>query len=153
MIHEQLDVHVALVGHTGKDESRGARGSNAHFADVDVMIQIGGDDLKRAEVIKANNQPERLLAAFTLEQVQLGEDEDGDPIATAIVSAEHRPCIKSPISKPRVSPKGEKHLSALRQALEGDQATVLPDGRRAVPTAAWRNACISAGLTPRLPWR
>jgi hypothetical protein len=30
------DVHVALVGHTGKDETRGARGSNAILGDVGV---------------------------------------------------------------------------------------------------------------------
>jgi len=34
------DVHVALVGHTGKDETRGARGSNAILGDVDVMATI-----------------------------------------------------------------------------------------------------------------
>ena len=34
------DIHVALIGHTGKDESRGARGSNAHLGDVDMMVQI-----------------------------------------------------------------------------------------------------------------
>ena len=32
---ELTDIHVALIGHTGKDESRGARGSNAHLGDVD----------------------------------------------------------------------------------------------------------------------
>ncbi len=38
---ELTDVHVALIGHTGKDESRGARGSNAHLGDVDIGAALG----------------------------------------------------------------------------------------------------------------
>jgi hypothetical protein len=87
-VHARLDVHIALVGHTGKDESRGARGSNAHVGDVDVMVQISGDTIKVAQVIKGNDQPERVVAQFKLEPFELGRDEDGDPITTSIVSTD-----------------------------------------------------------------
>ncbi|MGD5438078.1 AAA family ATPase, partial [Xanthomonas citri pv. citri] len=87
-VQELLGVHIALIGHTGKDETRGARGSNAHLGDVDLMIQITGDDIKIAEIVKANDQPERVLAQFRLEPIDLGVDEDGDPITTSIVSAD-----------------------------------------------------------------
>jgi AAA domain len=53
-LHARLDTHIALVGHTGKDEARGARGSNAHLGDVDLMIQISGDLIKVAEVVKGS---------------------------------------------------------------------------------------------------
>jgi hypothetical protein len=51
-VHSRLEnnTHIALVGHTGKNESRGARGSNAHLGDVDVMTQISGDIVKTAAV-------------------------------------------------------------------------------------------------------
>jgi hypothetical protein len=88
-VHARLSSHIALVGHTGKNEDRGARGSNAHLGDVDVMIQISGDTIKVAQVVKGNDQPERVLAEFKLEAFELGRDEDGDPITTAIVSTEH----------------------------------------------------------------
>jgi hypothetical protein len=88
-VHARLDVHIALVGHTGKDETRGARGSNAHLGDVDVMVQISGDTIKVALVVKGNDQPERAIAEFRLEAFELGRDEDGDPITTSIVSTEH----------------------------------------------------------------
>jgi AAA domain len=87
-VHARLNVHIALVGHTGKDENRGARGSNAHVGDVDVMVQISGKTTKVAQVIKGNDQPERAVARFKLEAFELGRDEDGEPITTAIVTTE-----------------------------------------------------------------
>ena len=57
-VKNNTGVHVALIGHTGKDESRGARGSNALLGDVDVMVTIGGDEIKTATVTKANDAPE-----------------------------------------------------------------------------------------------
>jgi RecA-family ATPase len=41
-IKNATGVHVAIVGHTGKDEGRGMRGSNASYGDVDVMVEISG---------------------------------------------------------------------------------------------------------------
>jgi RecA-family ATPase len=88
-LHERKALHIAIVGHTGKDETRGARGSNAHVADVDVMVQITvSGTVKTATVIKGNDQPEGPLTAFRLESVKLGVDDDGDDITTAVVSAE-----------------------------------------------------------------
>jgi len=90
-VHSRLEnnAHIALVGHTGKDESRGARGSNAHLGDVDVMTQISGDTVKTAAVTKGNDQAERTLAVFKMEVVETGRDEDGEAVTTSIVSADH----------------------------------------------------------------
>ncbi len=41
-IHEQLNVHIAGIGHSGKDETRGERGSNARQGDVDLANEITG---------------------------------------------------------------------------------------------------------------
>jgi hypothetical protein len=61
---EQTGVHVAIISHTGKDEKRGARGSNAQDGDVDVMVQISGDEIKVATVTKANDQADGVLTKF-----------------------------------------------------------------------------------------
>ncbi len=83
------DVHVALVGHTGKDETRGARGSNAILGDVDVMVTIEtAGEIKTAKIIKANDAPEGPLFSFKSEIHDFGKDEDGDPITVNIVSSE-----------------------------------------------------------------
>jgi hypothetical protein len=87
-IHELLPgVHIAGIGHTGKDESRGERGSNARLADVDLAVQLSGDgNVKTATVIAANDQPTGPLTAFAMEEVVVGADDDGDEITLAILS-------------------------------------------------------------------
>lgn len=80
--------HVALVGHTGKDETRGSRGSNAFLGDVDVMVTISGSDIKTATVVKANDMAEGPLFSFKSIVHEFGLDEDGDPITVNIVSPE-----------------------------------------------------------------
>ena len=78
-IKEKLDVHVALVGHTGKDETRGARGSNAILGDADVMVKIAGDTVRTAAIIKANELPEGPLFSFTSELHEFGNGRTGTP--------------------------------------------------------------------------
>jgi hypothetical protein len=87
-LKDQIGCHVALIGHSGKDESRGARGSNALLGDVDVMVTISGDIIRTATVTKANDAPEGPLFSFKSETHEFGVDEDGDPITVNVVSAE-----------------------------------------------------------------
>jgi hypothetical protein len=116
-------IHIAGIGHTGKDESRGERGSNARLGDIDVYVQIDGDGTVRtATVDKANDQPEGLLTNFELEPFEFGLDEDGDPFRTFILSKEI----------PADAPKAEHELSAnQRLALEALAEILLFCGREA----------------------
>ena len=96
--------HVALVGHTGKDETRGSRGSNAILGDADVMVTISGESVKTATVIKANDAPEGPIFSFTSEVHDFGTDEDGDPITVNIVSSEEVSAqVASKPSEPKLS--------------------------------------------------
>jgi hypothetical protein len=85
---EKVNIHIATIGHTGKDEKRGERGSNAKRADIDLEVQIAGDVIRTATVNKANDQQIGLLTRFQLEPFDFGPDEDGDPFRTYIVSKE-----------------------------------------------------------------
>lgn len=87
-IKDQTKAHVAIVGHTGKDESRGARGSNAILGDADIMVTIGGDTIRTATVTKANDGPEGALFSFRSDIHEFGTDDDGDPITVNVVSDE-----------------------------------------------------------------
>jgi hypothetical protein len=118
-VQAQLNVHIALVGHTGKQEDRGARGSNAHLGDVDVMVQISGEAIKVAEVTKANDQPERVLAEFKMQVIETGRDEDGDPVTTSIVSTDSGDA--PPATAARKKPKlklADEPKAGLRTLLE-----------------------------------
>jgi hypothetical protein len=87
-IKEQTGVHCLIIGHTGKDAERGARGSNALLGDVDMMVEISGDDIRRATVTGANDVVTGLVTAFKIEPFVIGHDEDGDPITTRIIDPE-----------------------------------------------------------------
>ncbi len=141
-------VHIAVVSHTGKDETRGVRGSNAHLGDVDTMVQIKGDLIKTAEVTKGNDQPEGTLTRFRLETFELGQDDDGDPITTAIVSREILDDGDEgrKIDR-RLSPKQVMALRALTESLlaSGQPAPLsfqLPTGTRVTTLDRWRDEMI-----------
>jgi hypothetical protein len=72
-IHDRLygSIHIATIGHTGKNPAAGERGSNAKLGHVDMSVQISGDKVRTATVVKANDQSEGPLASFELEEVTI----------------------------------------------------------------------------------
>ena len=93
-VHEVMarwhSVHINAVGHTGKDESRGARGSNAATGDNDVLLQIKTEGLiKNVSIEKANELPEGPFMRFKMEPYNTGlTDEDGEAIDVWIASSD-----------------------------------------------------------------
>lgn len=109
--------HVALIGHTGKDESRGARGSNAFLGDADLMVTLSGDAVKTATVTKANDAPEGPIFSFKGEVCEFGADEDGDPITINIVSSEEVSAqVASKPSEPKLTANQKTMLAMLADA-------------------------------------
>ena len=150
-IQRNTSVHIALVGHTGKDETKGERGSNAGLGDVDVEVRITGDLIKSATVTKANDQPEGPLMSFTLEAFELGQDEDGEPITTAILSDE-TPNAEPNTNRTRLTHGETVALKALRDALsEGGKrppaSNYIPHGVVAVTKDDWRRYCYLGGIS------
>jgi hypothetical protein len=94
LVKDKFDIHAALVGHTGKDTTKGWRGSNAGIGDADLVVEISGDAIKTATVTKANDAPEGPLFSFKSEVHEFGSDEDGDPITVNIVSSEEVSAIE-----------------------------------------------------------
>ncbi|MFA5952757.1 MAG: AAA family ATPase [Hyphomicrobium sp.] len=128
-VKNHTGVHVALIGHTGKDESRGARGSNALLGDVDVMVTISGDDIKTATVTKANDAPEGPLFSFKSEIFDFGIDEDGDPITVNVVSSET--VSETAVKRRDKWPKGLKLVrDSVAEAIDagGTPHTIRGDG-------------------------
>lgn len=151
-VHALMPVHIATVGHTGKDESRGQRGSNATKGDADVEVQISGSDaVKSVKVIKANDQPERTLANFILGPYEIGRDDDGDPITVAIIGAGEvaaQPTIKGKVIK------GAKKiaLDLLRKAIievgkPAPASNHIPPGTRTILLEEWRRYAYLGAIT------
>ena len=77
---------VLLVHHTGKDASKGLRGHSSLHAALDAAIEIRRDGA-RHEWLVAKSKDARDGAAhpFSLDVVELGTDEDGEPITSCVV--------------------------------------------------------------------
>lgn len=155
-VQDATDVHVAIIGHTGKDEGRGARGSNAHAGDVDVMVQIKGDDVKVAEIIKANDQAEGVLTRFKGMVHDFGPDEDGDPITTHILDPQlpddgDENESETP-SSPRLPKSAQLALRALQKALAecGEipaECNHIPPRVPCVTFEQWRQYAYRMGIS------
>jgi hypothetical protein len=145
-------IHIAGVGHTGKDESRGERGSNARLADVDVQNQISGTEIKTVTVTKANDQPLGPLTSFKLEPFNFGDDEDGEPLRTFILS----PDILTAEKRRRTKTTDRQDLAlralaevTLSQGRKPPSEYQLPHSVKVVSAEAWREELFRANVIER----
>ena len=80
---------VLLVHHTGKDSTKGLRGHSSLLAALDCAIEVSRDDDRRAwRVFKSKDGEDGMSHPFTLQTVELGEDDDGEPITSCVVRPE-----------------------------------------------------------------
>jgi hypothetical protein len=152
-VHELLarwhTIHVAAIGHTGKDESRGPRGSNAADGDNDVSLQIKEiGDIKDVSVYKANELPEGPLLRFKMEPYDTGiRDEDGKPIEIWIPASEIIPAPTTSKKKtPKLTSKQQNALDCLVQVaangMSAPASTGLPFGCQVATLDQWREELI-----------
>jgi hypothetical protein len=135
-------IHIATIGHTGKDESRGERGSNAKLADVDLQVQLTGDTVRSAVTKKANDQPEGVLTSFRLEAYEFDLDEDGDQFRTFIVSGDDVPNAVTRTG--RLSNRQQLALEALAEVVlsygvDPPASARFPTGIKTVTNDQWRD--------------
>lgn len=78
---------VLLVHHTGKDASKGLRGHSSLLAALDAAIEVRRDaaGARSLSLAKSKDSNDGLQHHFTLEVVNLGIDDDGDPITSCRV--------------------------------------------------------------------
>ncbi len=86
-IRNETGVHVCLVHHTGKDASKGARGSSALRASTDTEIEIDRDDndLITAKVTKQRDLEVAGEMACSLRVVELGQNPRGKMVTSCVV--------------------------------------------------------------------
>jgi len=153
-VKNATDTHVALIGHTGKDETKGSRGSNAILGDVDVMVTISGDPIRTATVTKANDAPEGPLFSFKSDIHQFGHDEDGDSITVNVVSDDVvEPSIGATPRKAKKLPNAALicqralHEAIIEHGAPAPPTAQIPIGRRVAPLKEWRRIAYSRGIS------
>lgn len=81
-IQKDTGATVLFVHHSGKDKSRGPRGSSALPYNVDASFEVHPGKII-AKKARDDAKPE--IIPFKLRQVELGIDEDGDPVTSCVV--------------------------------------------------------------------
>ena len=141
-IRDEFGAATLIVHHTGKDATKGARGSSALVAAADTVLAVV-DRVATVEKVRDGVAGETF--AFTLDVVDMGTDEDGDPITTCIAI----PTTNAPgasAARPtaqRLTGAAKIVLQALREAIDehGERlpgTSTIPDGVRGVRIGKWR---------------
>jgi hypothetical protein len=85
-IKEETGAHVLIIHHSGKDQSKSARGHSALRAAVDTEIEITNkNSVISAEIVKQRDGATNEAFHFELKQIYLGQDEDGDKITSCVL--------------------------------------------------------------------
>ena len=73
--------HVAIVHHSGKDVSKGSRGSTVLPYAVDTEIELHDGEMR---MVKQRAGAKADATPYTLKTITLGHDEEGDPITSCV---------------------------------------------------------------------
>jgi putative DNA primase/helicase len=93
---------VILIHHSGKDASRGMRGSSALFAAMDAVVAVtseGSGSHRRWTLEKSKDGEAGTGEGFKLRQVSWGLDADGEPLNSCVVEECQMQAL--PIKEPR----------------------------------------------------
>ncbi|QDH50412.1 replicative DNA helicase/ DNA primase [Caulobacter phage KcrB] len=122
---------VMIVHHTGKDSTKGARGSTAIRGAADAEIEVvrfqGNERLIRTT--KQKDSDDGAEWGFKLEVVEVGADEDGDPITSCVaVEAEApKPPVREPGGKSmqdRALGRYEAHIVECMELVDKDKLSM-----------------------------
>ena len=107
-IKRETSAHICIVHHTGKDETRGARGHSSLRASVDTEIELSktlGQSITTVRVTKQRDMQVCPPMPFSLDVIELGRDRRGDPITSCVVHHEDEIMAEVPSKgrKPRHS--------------------------------------------------
>ena len=139
-VHEVLarwhTIHIGAIGHTGKDETRGARGSNAADGDNDVSLQIKDEGaIKSVTIYKANELPEGPLMRFKMEPFDTGlKDEDGDAVEVWLAGSDK--INPAPIATRTTLTKNQQTMFAM----------LLDAGSVGLTSEEWNDKAREAGI-------
>lgn len=93
-IHEVTGALVLLIHHSGKDATKGARGWSGVRAACDAELEVvRGEGGRALRLTKNKDGEDGLEWGFDLEVVQIGVDEDLEPITSCVVVETAMPVI------------------------------------------------------------
>ncbi len=112
-IRAETGAHVLVIHHSGKDTSRGARGSGALRGAVDTEIELTRDGkVISATTRKQRDMPDDAAFHYSLRSVFIGYDEDGDAVTSCVVE----PTEEAPKRGPKLNEAQKLALDTYKTA-------------------------------------
>jgi AAA domain len=150
-IRDALHCHVAAVHHAGKDTSKGSRGHSLLHCAVDTEIEVtrAASGISTATVTKQRDLPIDGQISFRLVPVELGRNDDGDPVTSCTI--DHVDNFNVPTKPGKLPDTARLALSQLQNCI-ADHAEKLPSsahvpaGGLGVTLDLWKRYLLSAGL-------
>jgi hypothetical protein len=144
-----------VVHHTGKDAERGPRGHSSLFGAADTLIEISRPKdaaFSLARVIKQKDGPKGQEFAFHLRQVDIGIDEDGDPITSCVVVPTDEAVPLKGQKKLALPPSATIALKALQEAVaqcgeSPPSSNHIPSSVNTVTKDLWRRYAYQMGIS------
>lgn len=149
-IRAALNATVLIVHHRGKAAAQGARGSSALLGAVDTAIEVEKREHGRvARVSKQKDGDDGQEIPFLLEVVEIGVDDDGEPIASCVVrqADDAGPATRSLSGQQRLA--FEQLLNALADVGKPAPKTGTMPSVPVVPLDTWREYLKRASVTSR----
>lgn len=85
-IKDKTNATVILIHHTGKDNTKGARGHSSLRAAIDTEIELSkSGDVINMTVTKQRDMRPAKPFAYHLREVLVGEDRDGDEVTSCVI--------------------------------------------------------------------
>jgi hypothetical protein len=146
---------IVVVHHSGVDGSR-PRGHTSLTGAAEAQLSVkrnakGTDFTVTVEWLKDGPEGDTIVCRLLV--VEIGRDEDGDPITSCVVEeAKTEPGTSAPTRKP--PPRNKNAADALR-ALVATVGKPLPnafglsEGTQAVPVDCWKKELLSRGVIER----
>ena len=149
-LREAFECAVIVVHHCGIDGTR-PRGHTSLTGAVDAQLsvkrEVGDVIVVTVDMMKDGAQGDTI--ASTLEVVDVGIDEDGEPITSCIIRSAETPDAKT---RRKVTGQNKIALDQLTKALidGGEPAPAsnhMPPGIRVVRESLWRRYCYDGQIT------
>jgi hypothetical protein len=146
-IAEATGAAVVVLHHTGKDSTRGARGSSVIYSNADAEIVCEHDERLDVRTLTVNKQRNlgtsgmKLAARF--HRVELGVDEWGKPQTVSVAVDAKVPDEREPERGPRLTSNATNALAVFDELLaeRGEPlavTSITPPGRKGVRVDDWR---------------
>ncbi len=152
---------VNVIHHTGKDTSRGSRGSTVLPFGADTVIEVTRDattKIASARLTKQRDGAVGPLLNFDLKIIEVGTDADGDTLTSCVIEPTDRTPAKSTTPTQRRAME-VLHNTLIEHGTSAPDAKHYPAGARVADVTTWRDSLFKAGVldpeasNPRQPFK